>query len=44
MGANVIYNRDKGRMTRDVGAALEDIAQCLSIKFMFYEPMFFCEV
>ncbi len=44
MGANLIYNRDKRRMTRDVGAALEDIAGCLSIKLMFYEPMFVCEV
>lgn len=44
MGANLIYNKDKGRMTRDAGTALEDIAGCLSIKLMFYEPMFVCEV
>lgn len=44
MGANLIYNRDRGRMTRDAGAALEDIAGCLSMKWMFCEPMFVCEV
>ncbi len=43
-GANLIYNRDRGRMTRDAGAALEDIAGCLSMKLMFCEPMFVCEV